>query len=67
METYYNVFHRTWWLNNPSWPNGLEPGAGRKTYLAKHVTYADAREIQREYNETHTPGRVCRKADFETA
>ncbi len=21
----YKVFHRTWWKNNPEWPDGLEP------------------------------------------
>lgn len=24
----YNVFNRTWWKENPPWPNGLEPEAG---------------------------------------
>ena len=67
MQTYYNVFHRTWWKSNPSWPDRLEPGVGRKTYLARYVTYEDAREIQRQYNETHTPGRLSRKAEFEEA
>ncbi len=67
MENYYNVFTRTWWKRNPAWPGGREPSAGRKTYLRKHVTYADAREICRQYNETHEPGFLSRKAEFETA
>ena len=67
MEAYYNVFHRTWWVEKSGWPGGLEPGAGKKTYLARHVTYADAREIQRQYNDTHEPGRLSRKAEFEQA
>ena len=61
MTTYYNVFVRTWWKRNPSWPGGREPGVGRKTYLRKHVTYDDAREICKRYNDTHEP----RKAEFE--
>lgn len=67
METYYNVFVRNWWRVNPRWPRGLEPDArARKTYLAKHVTYSDAREICRRYNETHKPGKLSRKAEFES-
>lgn len=61
----YNVFTRTWWRPNPAWPNGLEPGAGRKTYLRRGVSYADARAICEQYNKTHTPGRLSRKAEFE--
>src|SRR5262245_24760827 len=64
---YYNVFHRTWWKHNPDWPQGREPGAGRKTYLARHVTWADARAICERYNSTHTPGPLSRKAEFEEA
>lgn len=66
MEQYYDVFHRTWWVNNPSWPNGLEPGAGKRTYIRKHVTEADARAICKHYNNTHNPGRLSRKAEFES-
>jgi hypothetical protein len=67
METYYNVFHRTWWRANPAWPNGLEPKAGRKTYLRRRVTEADARAICKQYNETHAPGKLSRKAEYEEA
>jgi hypothetical protein len=64
METYYNVFVRNWWRME----NGKRvPGAGRKTYLRKHVTYSDAREICRQYNDTHEPGYLSRKAEFEEA
>lgn len=63
---YYNVFHRTWWRSNPAWPNGREPGAGNRTYLARHVTYEDARRIAKEYNDTHNPGKLSRKAEFES-
>jgi hypothetical protein len=61
----YNVFVRNWWRRNPSWPGGREPGAGRKTYLNRGVSWADARRICQEYNETHDPGFLSRKAEFE--
>ena len=62
---HYDVFTRTWWRRNPGWPNGREPGAGRKTYLARRVTYEEARRLCREYNDTHDPGPLSRKAEFE--
>ena len=65
METYYNVFHRTWWVADPHSSGGRKPGAGKKTYLRKHVTYADAREIAKQYNDTHDPGFLSRKAEIE--
>lgn len=62
--TYYNVFVRNWWRIE----NGIRvPHAGRKTYLRKHVTYEDARAICAQYNSTHNPGRLSRKAEFEQA
>ncbi len=61
----FNVFTRTWWIANPAWPNGREPGAGRKTYRARGVTYEEARRICKEYNDTHKPGKLSRKAEFE--
>ena len=64
METYYNVFVRNWWRRTATW---REPGAGRKTYLDRHVTYADARAICKQYNDTHEPGYLSRKAEFEEA
>jgi hypothetical protein len=64
MQTYYNVFTRTWWRKTAT---GREPGAGRKTYLRKHVTYADARAICTQYNTAHEPGYLSRKAEFEEA
>jgi hypothetical protein len=62
MNTYYNVFVRSWWKI----VNGVRvPQLGRKTYLHKHVTYEDALAICRQYNDTHEPGRLSRKAEFE--
>jgi len=60
----YRVFTRTWWRDNPDWPDGLEPSLGRKTTLAKRVSFEEARRIARKYNATHEPGRLSRKAEF---
>ena len=62
--TYYNVFVRNWWKmeNGQRVP---DPGA-RKTYIRKHVTYADARAICEEFQRTHKPGKLSRKAEFES-
>lgn len=67
MTTYYNVFHRTWWQPNPAWPNGREPGAGERHYIEKHVTREDALELCREWNDSHDPGQLSDKAEFEEA
>ena len=62
----YKVFTRTWWKNNPEYPNGLEPCAGRKTTIAKRIqTEAEARAICQRYNSTHPAGRLSRKAEYE--
>ena len=62
----YKVFTRTWWRNNPSYPNGLEPHAGQKTTIAKNIkTIEEAQRIAKQYNDTHEPGRLSRKAEIE--
>lgn len=63
----YKVFVRNWWKRNPEWPNGLEPNLGaRKTTIRKTIdTEKEAREICRRYNETHDPGPLSRKAEYE--
>ena len=62
----YNVFVRNWWKKNSAWPDGLEPDAGaRKTYLAHGLSEDDARAMAKEYNATHKPGRLSRKAEYE--
>lgn len=63
----YRVFVRNWWRENAAWPNGLEPYSGGTQYhLATNVeTVEEAREIAQDYNKTHEPGRLSRKAEFE--
>jgi hypothetical protein len=62
----YRVFTRTWWQRNPAWPNGREPGAGRKHTIRRNVeTEEQAREICRAWNASHDPGFLSRKAEYE--
>ena len=67
MSNYFNVFVRNWWRRNAAWHGGREPKAGKRTYLRKHVTEADARAIVAQYNSTHEPGFLSRKAEWESA
>ena len=64
----YRAFKRTWWIENPSWPNGLEPGAGERTYFrgAWFETEEDAREFCQDWNASHDPGRLSLKAEYES-
>ena len=65
----YRVFVRNWWRwEARSYDSGKklvpDPGA-RKTTLAKGMTYEEAFQLCQEYAETHPPGRLSRKAEFE--
>jgi hypothetical protein len=66
---HYNVFVRTWYkeTKDKQWPGGLEPHLGRKTMLRQRVTFEEARKICEEYNSSNNPGRLGRKAEFESA
>lgn len=61
----FRVFVRNWWRVNPTWPDGLEPGPGPKRTLARGCTETEARQVCREYNASHKPGRLSRKAEYE--
>jgi hypothetical protein len=61
----YRVFHRTWWKENLAWPNGLEPEAGEKHEIETVETEKEARELCREWNRKHAPGRYSDKAEYE--
>jgi len=64
-NAYYTVFHRTWWRRNPSKPNGLEPGAGPKHIIQRHVKGAEAaRDMCRVWNANHQAGKLSDKAEF---
>jgi hypothetical protein len=61
----YRTFTRTWWKSNPKYPDGLEPCPGRKTYYETYDTEERARLACGEYNDSHEPGRLSRKMEYE--
>lgn len=62
----YRTFTRTWWKNNPSWPNGLEPSPGKKHYCLLYSKEEEARSACQKYNSTHNPGRLSLKMEYES-
>jgi len=60
----FTIFTRTWWKENSDWPNGLEPHAGKRRKIATVFSEREAQRICREWNATHKPGRLSRKAEF---
>ena len=69
-ETLYDVFVRDWWRpagkGDAGWPGGRVPCPGERTYLAESVTWTEARAMCAEYNDSHDPGPMSRKAEFES-
>lgn len=63
----FRVFHRTWWKENPAWPEGREPGPGRQHFVSWADTEEEAREICRAWNKAHSPGFLSDKAEYESA
>jgi hypothetical protein len=67
----YHVFVRNWWREAEShergiWPNNLVPDPGaRKHTLGYRDNETKARMLAKGYNETHKPGRLSRKAEYE--
>ena len=64
----YSVFTRTWWKYNKSWPNGLEPCPGEKTYIEDFETLEDARNFCQYNNEHNLPedNELSFKYEFES-
>ena len=62
----YRIFTRTWWKKTPDYPDGLEPHAGRQTTIGRAETEAEAVEYCRHWNATHNPGKLSRKAEFDS-
>ena len=61
--TTYSVFIRCWYKR----VNGkLVPNIGRKTYIARSVSLDRARQLCDDYNNTHNPGTLQRKAEFQS-
>jgi hypothetical protein len=61
----YKVFHRTWWKESKGWPNELEPQAGICHHIATVYDENLAREICRDWNKNHEPGRLSDKAEYD--
>ena len=68
----FTVFVRNWWKHAPGVVNvldpslnGLEPDpSARKTKLFVCETEEEARAYAMDYNKTHKPGRLSRKAEY---
>ena len=59
----YKVFIRNWWRmeNGKRVP---DPSARKYTYDECICTEEEARELCQEYNRTHNPGKLSRKAEY---
>ena len=64
----YDVYVRSWWIWEDQKFNGRVkvPGPGEKAYIAHGVTLESARAMCEEYNESHDPGELSIKAEFES-
>jgi hypothetical protein len=62
------IFHRTWWRENPNWPNGLEPCPGKRTHVKYVYTEREARKFCEEHNKhrPHSWLRLSRKYEYES-
>lgn len=61
------VFTRTWWKPNPDWPDGLEPEPGEPHTIGYAADEREARQMCSEWNASHPPGKLGRKAEFTEA
>lgn len=61
----FKCFTRTWWRENPNYPNGLEPSAGPKRTKATFKTEDEARQFCEDWNDKHPPGRLSLKCEYE--
>lgn len=62
----YKVFIRNWWrVERGQFETRLVPDPGaRKTTLGYASTETEAREMCRDYNDSHKPGKLSRKAEY---
>jgi hypothetical protein len=65
----YRVFVRNWWrweYQRDTTRNLVPDPGARKTTLATRCTEQEAQAICRRYAETHKPGPLSRKAEYES-
>ena len=62
----YTIFVRNWWRAvRTQFGTKLEPAAGaRRTVIAHANSEEEARRICKEYNDSHNPGKLSRKAEY---
>ena len=60
----FQVFVRNWWKLNDEYPDGREPSPGHSYPIEIMATEEEARAMCAEWNATHTPGKLSRKAEF---
>lgn len=62
----YSIFTRTWWKENPGYPDGLEPCIGRKTHIRSVDTEEEARKFCNKHNDNrpHSWLRLSRKYEY---
>lgn len=62
----YRAFTRNWWKPNAAWPDGREPEpCARRTYRGTFLSMEEARRFCKQWNDTHEPGPMSNKAEFE--
>ena len=62
MKTFL-VFIKNWWRKDGN-GNLVPNSGGRRTIHETGLTYDEARRCCKEYNRTHKPGQLDRKAEF---
>lgn len=65
----YRTFIRSWYRWERSRLTGerrLVPGAGPKTAVDRGLTYSEAQRACAAYNDSHKPGPLSRKMEFES-
>jgi hypothetical protein len=63
----FEIRVRNWWKRNPEWPDGREPCAepwDTAYKVGTAETEEAARAICQEWNATHKPGFLSRKAEY---
>jgi hypothetical protein len=63
----YRTFIRSWYrYERGPFGRRLVPGAGPKTAVDSGLTYSEAQRACAAYNDSHKPGPLSRKMEFES-